>query len=297
MNSSVEGELLGVQTGWLPDLPDARDYTIAHPKVRPFLENAGVAGLNLTLPGAGDLREDFPPVFDQNPLNSCTAVTTGALSGYFQKRAFGRDLSGSILFLYKVSRNLLQVAGDTGAFLRTGMEALRLFGILPDQYWPYDPARLDAEPAAFHYLFAANFKAKSYYRLDEPGISREQLLQRIKTNAAAHLPAMFGLFLFPSVEMSVINGEIPLPGAGETPIALHALVVAGYDDDKEIRNSAVIPAVATRGAFRVRNSWGAGWGDLGYGWLPYDYLLRGLTSDWWSLVESDFIDIGQFGIR
>ena len=48
------------------------------------------------------------------------------------------------------------------------------------------------------------------------------------------------------------------------------------------------------GALRVRNSWGAQWGDGGYGWLPYDYIRAGLTSDWWCLVRADYLDIGDF---
>jgi hypothetical protein len=42
--------------------------------------------------------------------------------------------------------------------------------------------------------------------------------------------------------------------------AYHALVVVGYDDSKR--------------AFRVRNSWGTGWGDNGSIWIDYDFFLN-----------------------
>lgn len=288
--------LTGHTSGWIPDPPDPRDYAIDHPLVRPFLDRAGVADARAAeLPSSIDLTPFFPRVIDQGPLRSCTAATAAALVSYFQRQAHGRTFEGSVLFLYKVTRNLLGVQGDAGAFLRTSMQALRLFGIVPEERWPYAIARVDVEPLQFHYVFAGNYKAKTYYRLDLPGVSHDALLARVRANLAARLPSMFGLFTFPSSGFGIATGELPLPARGERPELSHALVAVGYDDEREIRNP--IDGVVTRGALRIRNSWGPQWGDGGYGWLPYAYVLGGFTSDWWSLVEADFVDTGQFGLQ
>ncbi|AMY09266.1 Papain family cysteine protease [Luteitalea pratensis] len=284
-----------MKSGWIPDPPDPRDYTVDHRVVRPFVESLGIAEPSAALPDAVDLRAFFPPVIDQNPLNSCTAATAAAIMSYFQRKAHDRQIEPSVLFLYKVTRNLLGLRGDSGALLRTSMHALRLFGVLPEQRWPYDPALVDVEPDTFHYLFAANYKAKAYYRLDTSGVDGEALLARLRTNLAAQLPAMFGLFAFPSLAFAAATGAVPYPARGERPTLSHALVAVGYDDGKEVRNP--IDGVTRRGALRVRNSWGPQWGEAGYGWLPYAYILNGLTSDWWSVVEADFVDEGQFGFQ
>ena len=291
-------------TGWIPDRPDPRDYGPGHKNLTPVLGPRGlqddIANPPDTVPPRVDLRGHFPPVFSQGSLNSCTAATASALIGFFEKKTLGpdREVSPSVMFLYKIERNLLGQTGDSGAFLRTGMQALRAFGVPPDTVWPYLPNLLDAEPAPFHYAYAANYKATHYFRLDEGGVADERLLARARAALAAGIPVMFGLALFSSFGDGEL-GEIPMPGTSDTKVALHALVAAGYDDEKTI--ARVDPATGrtqiTGGALRVRNSWGAEWGDGGYGWLPYDYVRAGLTSDWWCLVRADYLDLGNFAAR
>ena len=57
----------------------------------------------------------------------------------------------------------------------------------------------------------------------------------------------------------------------------------------------------TTGALMIRNSWGVGWAAQseiapGYGWLPYDYVLKGLAVDWWSLIKNERVDTKNFGV-
>ena len=283
--------------GWLPDFPDFRDYTPETPGVQPELAKAEVAepaaAAGVTLDATVDLRPWFSPIEDQGSLGSCTANAGAAVVEYFERRAFGRHVDASRLFLYKVTRNLLNWKGDTGAFLRSTMGGLVLFGVPPEEYWPYRISDFDKEPPAFCYAFAQAFQAIKYYRLDPPVTPKDVLLDRIKTNLAAGLPSMFGFTVYSSISQAAATGKIPFPTTGEKVIGGHAVVAAGYDDNVAIRNT-MPGSPEMRGALLIRNSWGTGWGRGGYGWLPYDYVLQGLAVDWWSVIKSEWVDTGAF---
>lgn len=277
--------------GWLPDFPDFRDYTPEHEDVAPLLAATKVSKEE-SLPSSTDLRAWCSPIEDQGRLGSCTANAAVGLLEYFERRACGRHADASRLFVYKATRNLLHWTGDTGAFLRSAMGALVLFGAPPEEYWPYDVARFDDEPPAFAYAFGQNFQAVKYVRLDPPGIAPEQLVHEIKKFLASGFPSMFGFTVYSSIEQADTTGTIPLPGEHEKVEGGHAIDAVGYDDAITITNSDA--GISSRGAFLIRNSWGTSWGDAGYGWLPYDYVTKGIADDWWTLIKGEWVDTGAF---
>lgn len=283
-------------TGWLPDWPDIRDYTPDHPEIGPQLERIGLAepADATALSPKVDLRPWFPPIEDQGSLGSCTANAGVATLEYFERRAHMKHIDASRLFLYKVTRDLLGWTGDTGAFLRTTMGSLALFGAPPERYWPYDITKFDVEPSPFLYAFGQNYQALKYFRLDPPGTTPTDLLARIKTYLTGSVPAMFGFTVYSSIGQAARTGMIPYPAAGETIRGGHAIVAVGFDDTKVIKNLPNGPQ--TTGAFVIRNSWGGSWGDRGYGWLPYEYVRRSLAVDWWSLLTAEWVDTGNFGL-
>ena len=290
-----------VTTGWLPPLPDLNDYSEETPEIADMAMRMGIQPGEPEMPKlslAVDLRNWCSPIENQKNLGSCTANAAVGIIEYFERRAFQKHINGSRLFIYKATRNLMQVTGDTGAWLRTTMGALVLCGVPAEKYWPYtdQTPQFDDEPPAFVYSIADNYEALRYFCHDPLGLNTPGniVLAKVKKYLAAGIPSMFGFYGFPSFSRSDVPGGIPYPCPGERARWGHAIVAVGYNDNQKIKNT--LCNKTTTGALLIRNSWGTGWGDHGYGWLPYDYVRNRLALDFWSLLRMEWVDTNIFKI-
>lgn len=243
------------------------------------------------VPVSVDLRKThlLSPVEDQGTIGSCTANAVIGLVEYLIRAGSGERNDFSRMFLYKNTRRLLGWKGDMGAYLRTTIKALRLFGVPPESEWPHDPRLLDVEPEAYHYAYAQNFKSLVYARFDAHDGSGEYTLDAVQRALTDGFPVAFGFPVYESIESAGPFGRIPLPqGSQDRLTGGHAVLAVGYDD-------AIDVVGADRpGALLIRNSWGTGWGDRGYGWLPYQYVTERLATDFWSIFNSEWVDLGKF---
>jgi C1A family cysteine protease len=89
---------------------------------------------------------------------------------------------------------------------------------------------------------------------------------------ASGYPFVFGFTVYASFESASVaqTGQIPMPQPGESILGGHAVLAVGYKDDEQ--------------KWICRNSWSEKWGDQGYFYLDYQYLLnKGLSSDFWTI--------------
>jgi C1A family cysteine protease len=139
--------------------------------------------------------------------------------------------------------------------------------------------------------FAENFKAVQYARLDPRSTDRHEtvtgdiVLDNVKHALQGGFPVIFGFTVYNSINNAP---DIPYPRRGDKVSGGHAIMAVGYDDNHRTAAGEDEPSLI------IRNSWGTGWGDGGYGYLPYRYLLKGLAQDFWAVFEWKWVDQGQF---
>lgn len=250
------------------------------------------------LPSRCDLRATghLSPVENQGSIGSCTAQAVVGLIEYLMRAGGGDGHDMSRLFVYKLSRRLLGWEGDTGAYLRTAIKSVALFGLPPEEEWPYDVARFDEEPLAYHFAFAQNFKATTYARLDGYGDGKATL-DSVKRCLQDGFPVVFGFPVYSSIDAVGVKGRyvIPNPSSLDALRGGHAVLAVGYND--ELETSLPGAAKRTRGALLIRNSWGVDWGVAGYAYLPYEYVHALLAVDFWTVFNKDWIKLEAFEER
>jgi hypothetical protein len=218
------------------------------------------------LPPVIDLRphKNMPPVYDQGLLCSSTANALVASFQYEDPAFFG-----SRLFLHYnerlVEKDISEDEDEGAAQFHNGIKSLGIYGVCGESDWPYDISKFDEKPPPLCYQEAVAHKATQVQNIRQDANSMKNCLH-------TGLPIVVGIQVFEEFESQAVaqSGIVPMPTPTSKCIGGHAVLVVGYDD--------------TQQQWIVRNSWGADWGDHGYFYLPYLYLLdASLASDLWSV--------------
>ncbi len=260
-----------------PSPVDARDHVVK--------AAVGANGAPLKAVGSADLSQYCTSVKDQGVLGSCTAFASVAALEFLHKRFGGNKVEDmfSERFTYYATRvNVLNwEPEDSGAYVRDAVKSLVKYGTCLEKSCAYN-SDCKTAPTQQAYSEALKYQALSYAKFDDgrSPAERQNLIEVLKANLDAGLPIIGGFICYSNI-WNAVKGVIPAKN-GQI-IGGHAILIVGYDNNKKL--------------FKFKNSWGTGWGDRGYGYLPYDYYIQGDMFDLWSVHKSELEDIKSVGLE
>lgn len=238
---------------WVKDKTDSRDYIYKSTPVR--------------TPTSVDLRQWCTLIEDQGNLGSCTGQAIAGAIEYLNKKS-GKITDVSRLFIYYYERAILGTIGyDSGAYIRDGIKVVSKNGAPLEQYWPYVIRRYTTQPNNTALNDAARRKVTLYERVTN--------LQGCINALANGYPITVGFYVYSSFMGSSVTstGVMPYPNTSrERLLGGHAVLLVGYNN--------------TTNRFIARNSWGTGWGDRGYFYMPYQVIDNRLMSDDFWIIKT-----------
>ncbi|MBZ0120673.1 MAG: C1 family peptidase, partial [Sandaracinaceae bacterium] len=217
------------------------------------------------LPLAVDLRRWMTRVEEQGRMGSCAANALVGAVEYLVHREHGRAVDLSRLFVYFCQRLWDDcVRDDAGASIADGVRALATLGVPLEASWPYDPRLFAVQPPESVLVEAQRIRATDWWSVPVDG-------EAFRGCLAAGFPIVIGTKVTQSFVQTPRTGLTGMPqGQDDRRHGRHALLLVGYDDARKL--------------FCARNSWGDDWGDLGYCYMPYDYVLnRSWTRGCWAI--------------
>jgi C1A family cysteine protease len=272
-----------LRCGWVGDIPDHRDLTFDQPRIAKLLRGLRTAEASQQLPTEVDLRECCPPIANQGKLATSSAHAAVSLVQHLERRASGKLLVPSRLFVDHNAARLSGAHGSCGISLRSALKAMMRFGLPPERYWPYEVQRFRQTPDGFVYGINRALRGCMYVKLDSRRTSGEATLRVVRAYLAAGFSCVCGFPLPGSISTSP---DIYFPIGRDDYADGHAVLVVGYADHRWIRSE--------KGALLIQNSWGPTWGDSGFGWLPYAYVEACLAVDFWTILRRRWLRSGEF---
>lgn len=228
----------------------------------------------------------FPDIYDQGKIGSCTANASAHLFLYCILNNKVENINDmpfkpSRMYIYNKARMLYgQDLANDGTTITSIIQSIKENGVCEENLFKYEMSNKTIIPnekcntnATFHKIInATNIIAT---------------LDNIKMYLQETNPIICAFTVFESIDNVKSDGIIQMPDfKGEKIIGGHAVMLVGYDDKKKL--------------FKFLNSWGSKWGDNGYGYIPYDYLLnQSYSSDYWIVTmiknekDVNFIDTQQ----
>ena len=199
-----------------------------------------------------DLRPLFSSIKDQGQLGTCSVFSIVSVYEYILKKT-KREHDLSERFVYY---NVLKDSGkmeDIGSSLYGVVESITKYGVCAEKHCKYEVEKYHIAPSkeAYEDAIAHRIKVAKNVRISHKDI----------TSALSEgYPVTISLKIFDSFG-NQSKGFVYRPTdeeIAENKYGNHAMVICGYSEEDKV--------------YIVRNSWGKGFGDNGYCYIPFSYI-------------------------
>lgn len=236
-----------VLNGYLPSPPDDRDYSY---------DKICMLSMEQELPEEY-ITDKVVPVLDQGCNSDCVAHAIATATAHGQYKAEGKfnDLSRGYIY---GNRRLTDYQGE-GMYVRQALKNFNHDGDCLKTVFPYTgsypvmKAKIAEKPEEYA-KEAEKLKLVNYCRL----YSETEIKKAIMNQGA--------VVVCITTYRDCFGKQIKVPNKDSIKSGGHAMCCIGWNKDGWI----------------IQNSWGKGWGDKGYCYMPYEYPV----DEWWGLTTS-----------
>ena len=241
-----------------PSPKTEEDWTFEH------AAQADIVARAPAVPPTKDMRAAWWKINDQESTGSCVgwATADGLLRWHFVGAGrLKRDELLAPRFIWMASKETDQYITQPTTFIETegtslksALDVARKFGVVRDAVLPFKSGALYPGDTKAFYALASQLKILSYSNIGTN-------LPNWRTWLATKGPILTRLDVDATWDAATDNGGNMDEYQPDTTRGGHAVAVVGYKRDR----------------FIVRNSWGTGWGDKGFGYPTLAYAQAAFT--------------------
>jgi len=246
------------------DPEDIRDYDY-----KTSLKVPSLTSIMKSIPKSVDHSGGMSPIKNQGVLGSCVGFAVSALKEWQEQKEHNEevekgkknhrdekyyDLSES--WIYWNSKKIDPWPGQEGTSIRFAMQVLRNIGVPTEKAWPYDD-KIYGEPKSWANLVSRWSLIDSYWRIDNHNDLRVALTES---------PVVIGIGCYEEIFSVGSDGIVKDPVNPQYSYGGHAICAVGYNNSNNL--------------VKFKNSWGPSWGQNGYGYISYNYVMRYMWDAW-----------------
>ncbi|MBN1897348.1 MAG: chitobiase/beta-hexosaminidase C-terminal domain-containing protein [Spirochaetes bacterium] len=289
---------------------NAEDYIIEN-NIKGFKSRDPVVKAGLPSYVDNSTLQYFPPIRTQGSIGSCACFSTtyyqmthmvGLLRGWDNKNG-----DNNYKFSPRFTYNMVNGGSDSGSFPTDAYAIMLKHGCATWQQFPYFTSDAQATNYRQWCMDPAAWRSAISCRMDQSGsvlnLHTEEGLEQLKQLLANGYVLVYSTYVN-SWQYTTIKND-PGTTADDAFVGksvchwvngtagAHSMTVVGYCDDiwVDVNDNNIIDA-GEKGAFRIANSWGTGWGESGFRWFAYDAIkpVSGISNapitnrreGWWS---------------